>query len=360
MRASACWMPVSKSPRCAPLLVERHQRVDLARRAAAAGTRAAPALETIGRAHAGSSAAVAGRHTKMRVRLGVSPVPVALNGPSDGQRLHAAAGGERRVVAEVREGLVHAGAALPIDERDADRVRAGGDPLAEAPRVRAPSAAAPSSVTSRRRPPSPPPPAAAADGELVLRVEREGVRDEHAAARAERQPLDVPVLRQPGRRRVGDLRRRHRPIADRLAADLHRRRRRSPGSSDGDTLSASAMLSKPSLESSAGSSACTSTSSASRSRIALAYSVRFRRCSAGVSEAGVPADSRRSSRASSAGGERRRASRALGTRRAARRHHAGADLADDLLPHLRRRRRRAPTSSRRAPGRRSSRAGCGR
>ena len=43
------------------------------------------------------------------------------------------------------------------------------------------------------------------------------------------------------------------------------------------------MLSKPSLEPSAGSSAETSTSSASRSRIALAYSVRFRRCSAGVS-----------------------------------------------------------------------------
>ena len=42
------------------------------------------------------------------------------------------------------------------------------------------------------------------------------------------------------------------------------------------------MLSKPSLEPSAGSSVVTSTSSASRSRIALAYSVRFSRCSAGV------------------------------------------------------------------------------
>ena len=92
------------------------------------------------------------------------------------------------------------------------------------------------------------------------------------------------------------------------------------------------MLSKPSFESSAGSSALTSTSSASRSRIALAYSVRFRRWSAGASGC-APGGLARSSRASSAGGERVEHG-ALGPRHAARRHHARPDLADHLLPHL--------------------------
>jgi hypothetical protein len=46
---------------------------------------------------------------------------------------------------------------------------------------------------------------------------------------------------------------------------------------DGDTLSALAMLSNPSLMSSLGSSAVTSTSSPNRSRIAFAYSARFNR-----------------------------------------------------------------------------------
>ena len=49
---------------------------------------------------------------------------------------------------------------------------------------------------------------------------------------------------------------------------------------DGDTFSTFATLSKPSLSSSFGNSALTSTSSASISAIAFAYSVRFRRCSA--------------------------------------------------------------------------------
>ena len=49
----------------------------------------------------------------------------------------------------------------------------------------------------------------------------------------------------------------------------------------GDTDSTSAMLSKPKPESSAGSSVRVSTSSARRSRTALAYSARFRRWTAG-------------------------------------------------------------------------------
>src|SRR5688572_20217457 len=50
--------------------------------------------------------------------------------------------------------------------------------------------------------------------------------------------------------------------------------------SDGETVSTSAILSKPLLSSSGGSSAVASISSASRSRMALAYSARLRRCSA--------------------------------------------------------------------------------
>ena len=48
--------------------------------------------------------------------------------------------------------------------------------------------------------------------------------------------------------------------------------------SDGDTVRTSAMLSNPLLSSSGGRSAAASMSSARRSRIALAYSARFRRC----------------------------------------------------------------------------------
>ena len=72
------------------------------------------------------------------------------------------------------------------------------------------SAAAPASESS-------------ADAELVFRVERKGVPDEHPAAGAERQAVDVPILREPSGRTVGGLRRRRRAIADCATADLHRR-----------------------------------------------------------------------------------------------------------------------------------------
>ena len=55
----------------------------------------------------------------------------------------------------------------------------------------------PSMVTSMP-PPAPPPPAS--QREVILGVERKCVVDQHAAARAKRQPLDVTVLREPGRR----------------------------------------------------------------------------------------------------------------------------------------------------------------
>ena len=64
------------------------------------------------------------------------------------------------------------------------------------------------------------------------------------------------------------------PTASRLifdAADKY------PSSNAEDMPRELTMLSKPKLESSAGKSEVTSTSTASRSRMALAYSLRFRR-----------------------------------------------------------------------------------
>ena len=117
------------------------------------------------------------------------------------------------------------------------------------------------------------------DVEFVGRVEREVVPDEHAAARAERQAFDVIALRAIGRHAVDRADRRRRRVADRERADPCARPSRYCSSSDGDTFSTSAMLSNPFASSSAGRSAVASMSSASTSRIAAAYSDRFRRWS---------------------------------------------------------------------------------
>ena len=61
------------------------------------------------------------------------------------------------------------------------------------------------------------------DRELVLAVGREIVAHQHAAARAERQPLDVVVLRGVAGREVGGLDRRL-PVADRHPGHARRRR----------------------------------------------------------------------------------------------------------------------------------------
>ena len=112
--------------------------------------------------------------------------------------------------------------------------------------------------------------------QLVLAVGGEDVTHQRAAARAERQTVDVLVLVNsrligysvvPGRtfgiahgQRADALRR------GEIALEQQRR-----------GLQRVAMLSKPKSPPSLGSSSVTSTSSASRSRIALPYSVRFRR-----------------------------------------------------------------------------------
>ncbi len=99
----------------------------------------------------------------------------------------------------------------------------------------------------------------------------------------------------------------------------------------GDIVSAPAMLSKPRVESSAGRNFVASTSSASRSRIALVYSVRLRRCRPGAGRCGVAA---RSSVALHPADQRLHRRR-IGTAVVGRRHQTGAKLADDFLADLR-------------------------
>ena len=88
-------------------------------------------------------------------------------------------------------------------------------------------------------------------------------------------------------------------------------------SSTGETPRTSAMLSKPYAESSGGSSEATSTSSASRSRIALAYSARFKRCSSGRPGLGCATAARSSSCSSQRRSTRRRRPRRAAARPAA-------------------------------------------
>ena len=93
------------------------------------------------------------------------------------------------------------------------------------------------------------------------------------------------------------------------------------------------MLSNPSLESSEGRSVETSTLRASRSRIALAYSARFRRCNPTVPGFGcwaaylIQRTLDMAHECVNAG--------PLRPRHSSRRHHAGTKLPDNLLPSFR-------------------------
>ena len=114
------------------------------------------------------------------------------------------------------------------------------------------------------------------------------------------------------------------------AALIFRAAARYACSSAGELPCASATLSKPKADTSGGSSEATSTSSASRSRIALAYSARLSRRRTGRpgrARAGAiqlvlePRDQTVSGRL-------------IGPAHAVRRHGADAQLADNLLPGL--------------------------
>jgi len=174
------------------------------------------------RAQDASSAAVAGLHVKIRRRVGVSGA-FGVERSEDRDVLHAARDAELRVDAEVGIDLVDAGAAIAIQQRHADRVRSGRHRDAELAGVRHGNLLAVdrhvscACGTAATRP-------AATDGELVLRVEREGVRERQPAAGAERQTVDVLVLRKAGRRRIDDLRGGGRTVANGGPADFHRGR----------------------------------------------------------------------------------------------------------------------------------------
>ena len=130
---------------------------------------------------------------KIARRLGVSPAPVALNGPVTTSVGHAARRGEGRVGAEVGVDLVNACAALTIDQRDARCACGPAVTFIRKLRGLSTLTCSPSSVRSTPARPT----AASAERELVFRIERERVVEHDAAARAERQPVDVAVLREP-------------------------------------------------------------------------------------------------------------------------------------------------------------------
>ncbi len=167
--------------------------------------------------------------------------------------------------------------------------------------------------------------------ELVLGVQRKIVVDQDSAARAERQPFDVLAL--------GQVRRNLNALADgrdfRIAhrqALTSREAAKYASSSDGETRNTSAILSKPLLSSSAGSSAETSTFSPSKSRIALAYSVRFSRCSAERPGSGMRRPGLIERRLEP--GDQPVDLGLFRPRHALWRHHATAQLAHHLFPRL--------------------------
>jgi hypothetical protein len=113
---------------------------------------------------------------------------------------------------------------LLIDHRRADDVRSRRDLDAEAARIGHRELVAVEGDVDPAAATASPSGAAAGHAELVLGIERKRMADEHAAARAERQALDMAILRESPRDRIRDLGRRERPVADGLAADFHRRR----------------------------------------------------------------------------------------------------------------------------------------
>ncbi len=139
------------------------------------------------------------------------------------------------------------------------------------------------------------------------------------------------VLRRIARRDIGRFRRRL-PVADRHARDPASPRSCRLRAASGRWSSEPAMLSKPRAESSGGRSVVASISRSSRSRTALAYSVRLRRCrttepglACAAALRSISASSQ--SRSPSYSGKGRPADSRRG-------HQAGAQFAHDLFPHL--------------------------
>ena len=200
-------------------------------------------------AHDASSAADVGRQVKMRLRLGVSEMPVTLNGPLDRelaevrQRRDAEAGSDLRVgeaVIDRRQQVVgHRVEALHERRRQAMRAGLDVNPRrhdVHAVRIRFAHARvdlehrdalavdrhfeqlaldrAAEQLAGRDR--------VQLHAEAVVAVRRERVHRRDAAARAERRAFDVMHLRAGARHLVGELRRAGLRIADGQRADAAR------------------------------------------------------------------------------------------------------------------------------------------
>ena len=211
-------MPLSNVPRSRPGAEELDQRVHVRPGGRHGTTIRATGERVQDRPRAGvSSATDAGEQTSSRRRLGVSPGPVALNGPTmvicemPGMRVSAwktlsAPTTRVRTIIAAATVCGPAGHANPRGAFGLQR-----DPLPIQRHV---------TVVDRRRPPPRGPPsarhAATANLELVLGVERKGVAEDDAAAGAERQAVDVDVLFEVTRDAIGNA----------VQADRSDRRRR--------------------------------------------------------------------------------------------------------------------------------------
>src|SRR5436309_678885 len=109
----------------------------------------------------------------------------------DYQAVHAAHRREDRLHPEIRIGLVNSGRSLPVHKRGADAMGARFNRQTKTARIRyGDFVAIDRDVHDRARGAA----NSTADAELVFRIHWKGVLDEQAAARAEREAFDVPVL----------------------------------------------------------------------------------------------------------------------------------------------------------------------
>jgi hypothetical protein len=207
------------------------------------------------------------------------------------------AGSARRDV----EDPVRAGCPIARNDRSHQGVRPGGDANARSHRVPA-SRSEPvernvrtvAATASRWRPAQPCATTSLPHLKVVLGVEWERVPHDDAAAGSDRHPLELRVLRQIASHPIHDAIETDGRIAHGKTADLRGRRDVALDECRGDTKDVGDIV-EAGRRIVGGSSALTSTSSARRSRMALLYSARFRRWSAGA-----PGSNRRAADASSA------------------------------------------------------------
>ena len=167
----------------------------------------------------------------------------------------------------------------------------------------------------------------------VFCVERENIAHQNSAARSERQPFDMIALRQIGRNTIGDRGRRCAGIAHRQSGSVWWLRRRSVPAARArwpvhPRCCRTLRSNRPPEAAWLG-----SISRSSRSRIELAYSVRFRRCRPVVPGFGL---SRRGTieRQPPIWLQKSSSVARSGPRHPARRHHPGANFSHHFFPQL--------------------------